>query len=158
MKEPIIRIAIPSDESGVKECAKDAYEQYIEIIGSRPAPLDANFKVQIHKGHIHIAIDDRQKIIGYIVFHKESHIIHLESVAVHRSAIGQGIGRQLIEVCERHARKLGARCIQLYTNEKMTSNLSLYPYLGYTEYDRKCEDGFNRVYFEKILKTCFDLK
>jgi hypothetical protein len=33
----------------------------------------------------------------------------------------------------------------------MTDNLSLYPHLGYAEVDRRTEDGFNRVYFEKDL-------
>ncbi|MEQ9160672.1 MAG: hypothetical protein RLO10_10775 [Roseovarius indicus] len=39
--------------------------------------------------------------------------------------------------------------MQLYTNEKMVANLSIYPHLGYAETDRRTEDGFNRVYFEK---------
>jgi hypothetical protein len=37
----------------------------------------------------------------------------------------------------------------LYTNEKMTDNLSIYRKLGYVEVARRTENGFNRVYFEK---------
>jgi len=33
----------------------------------------------------------------------------------------------------------------------MTENLSIYPHLGYIEVDRREEDGFSRVYFEKRL-------
>ena len=41
--------------------------------------------------------------------------------------------------------------VHLYTNEKMAENLLIYPKLGYTEVERRTEDGFNRVYFEKTL-------
>jgi hypothetical protein len=33
----------------------------------------------------------------------------------------------------------------------MTENLGLYPRLGYQQFDRRVEDGFDRVYFEKTL-------
>lgn len=35
--------------------------------------------------------------------------------------------------------------LHLYTNEKMTENLSIYPKLGYVEVGRRTENGFNRV-------------
>jgi len=41
--------------------------------------------------------------------------------------------------------------VHLYTNEKMTDNLSIYPRLGYVEVARRHEDGFDRVFFEKRL-------
>ena len=31
----------------------------------------------------------------------------------------------------------------------MTENLSFYPRMGYAEVDRRHEDGFDRVFFEK---------
>ena len=49
------------------------------------------------------------------------------------------------------ARQRGLKAVHLYTNEKMTENLSLYPRLGYIEVARRMEDGFSRVYFEKSL-------
>ena len=39
--------------------------------------------------------------------------------------------------------------MDLYTNAAMRENLSLYPRLGWVETDRRTEDGFERVYFEK---------
>jgi hypothetical protein len=33
----------------------------------------------------------------------------------------------------------------------MVENLAYYPRLGYVEYDRRREDGFDRVYFRKRL-------
>ena len=62
----------------------------------------------------------------------------------------RGVGKALIGFCENAARQRGMN-VHLYTNEKMTDNLSIYPKLGYVEVARRSEDGFNRVYFEKAL-------
>ncbi|HMB47246.1 MAG TPA: GNAT family N-acetyltransferase [Afifellaceae bacterium] len=75
----------------------------------------------------------------------------LENVAVRDASSGRGLGSKLIHFCEAEARRLGLSAVELYTNVKMTGNLSLYPHLGYAEFDRREEDGFERVYFRKIL-------
>lgn len=41
--------------------------------------------------------------------------------------------------------------MELYTNAKMTENLTLYARLGWRETDRRTEQGFERVYFEKAV-------
>ena len=41
--------------------------------------------------------------------------------------------------------------MHLYTNEMMTDNLSIYPKLGYVKVAQGTEDGFKRIYFEKLL-------
>ena len=66
------------------------------------------------------------------------------------SAAGRGVGKTLIGFCEDAARQRRMN-VHLYTNEKMTDNLSIYPKLGYVEVARRTADGFNRVYFEKTL-------
>lgn len=50
---------------------------------------------------------------------------------------------------ERQAREHNLATLRLYTNAAMTENLTLYPHFGYTEVDRRTEDGFDRVYFVK---------
>lgn len=75
----------------------------------------------------------------------------LENIAVMPSAAGKGIGKSLIAFCENETRRLGLLTVETYTNEKMTENLSIYPRLGYVEIDRRTENGFNRVYFQKKL-------
>ena len=75
----------------------------------------------------------------------------LENVVVRSSAAGKGVGKRLITFCEEKAKQACAKRIKLYTNEKMSENLSIYPHLGYQETDRKTEDGFNCVFFEKSL-------
>ena len=52
---------------------------------------------------------------------------------------------------EATARAQGLPRIELFTNVHMTENRSLYPALGYREFARRTEDGFERVYFSKPI-------
>jgi GNAT superfamily N-acetyltransferase len=147
----VIRPAVSTDESDIKACAESAYARYIEAIGRRPAPMDADFAGQIAAGEVHVAVDADGAFQGFIVFFPEHGDMFLENVAVMPSAAGKGVGRALIGFCEDEARRLGLGAIELYTNEKMIENLSIYPRLGYVETDRRTENGFNRIFFRKTL-------
>lgn len=46
---------------------------------------------------------------------------------------------------------LGLSEVRLYTNVKMTENLSYYPRRGYREVERRTENGFERVYYSRVL-------
>ena len=144
-----IRPAVAADEAAVRGCAEAAYAQYVAAIGRKPAPMVADFAGQIGDGVVHVAEGADSTVLGFIVFFPRGEHMFLENVAVADDAAGQGIGRALIGFCEAEARRLGLASVQLYTNEKMAANLSIYPHLGYAETDRRTEDGFNRVYFEK---------
>lgn len=146
-----IRQAKLSDENGVRSCAQAAYQKYVAAIGTKPAPMTANYRAQINSGNVYILSNRNEEVLGFIVFYVSDDAMSLENVAVLPSAKGQGIGRKLIEFCESEARRLGATKVKLYTNEKMRDNLSLFSYLGYHETDRRTQDGFNRVFFEKPI-------
>lgn len=147
----MIRKAVEADEAHVRACAESAYSRYIAAIGRKPAPMLADYAAQIAAGEIHIAVDAADGLQGFIVFFPKDGHMFLENVAVHPDATGRGVGKSLIRFCEAEAVRLGFRGVHLYTNEKMTENLSIYPRLGYREVDRRSEDGFNRVFFEKRL-------
>ncbi len=146
-----IRPAVPSDEPAIRACAEEAYTPYIAAIGRKPAPMVADFKAQIAADQVHVAVDQNDNILGFIVFFPKTDHMFLENAAVFSSTAGQGVGKALIAHCEAETRKLGLRCVKLYTNEKMTRNLTFYPRLGYAETGRRQQDGFNRVFFEKRL-------
>lgn len=110
----------------------------------------ADYTAQIAAGEIYVATDDRDALQGFIVFYEEDGHIMLENVAVLPRDAGHGVGKKLIGFCEEAARLRGM-IVHLYTNEKMTENLSIYPKLGYVEVGRRTENGFNRIYFEKTL-------
>lgn len=146
-----IRPAALSDAPTIRACAEEAYTPYIDIIGRKPAPMVADFRAQIATGAIHVATGGKGPVLGFIVFFPKTDHMFLENVAVFKSAGGQGIGKALIAYCETQTRELRLGSVRLYTNEKMAANLEMYPRLGYIETGRREEDGFNRVYFEKIL-------
>jgi GNAT superfamily N-acetyltransferase len=147
----MIRKAVATDEIAIRSCAERAYTRYVAAIGRKPAPMVADFAAQIAEGQVHVAAGDAEEFHGFIVFFPKGDAMFLENVAVEPAAAGSGIGKSLIAFCEAEARRLGLAAVTLYTNEKMVENLSIYPKLGYVETDRRSEDGFNRVFFEKRL-------
>jgi hypothetical protein len=48
-----------------------------------------------------------------------------------------------------HTRRPGD--LTLYTHEVMTESQAVYLHLGYRETARRAEDGYRRIYLEKIL-------
>jgi GNAT superfamily N-acetyltransferase len=146
-----IRQAVADDEDAVLACAEQAYAQYVSVIGRKPAPMLADFRAQIAAGFVHLCIGEQEELRGFIVFYPVGQHMLLENVAVSKAGRGKGIGKALIQFCEAQATRLGFGSVCLYTNEKMTDNLSIYPRLGYVEVQRRSEDGFDRVYFEKRL-------
>lgn len=147
----MIRTAAPQDEAAIRQCARRAYEGYIPLMGREPAPMAADFAAQIAAGLAYVYLGENGAVQGYIVFYPQNGHMLLESVAVLPEASGRGMGKALIAFCEAEARRLRLNAVCLYTNEKMTANLSIYPRLGYTETGRRTEDGFRRVFFEKRL-------
>jgi len=143
-----IRLAQRADYAEIYDCAQQAYQQYVSVIGKRPAPMDADFNAQINHGQIAIALLDAQ-FSGYVVFYPDGKALHLDAVAVLPTFTGRGIGKRLIDYVEGKAKAEGFQAVELFTNEKMTSNLSLYPSLGYQETDRRLDKGYQRVFFRK---------
>ncbi|GGW36440.1 N-acetyltransferase [Gemmobacter lanyuensis] len=147
----MIRLARPADAAFLRACAEAAYARYVPEIGRRPAPMDADFPAQIAAGQVSVAEDVQGMPQGYVVCVPRADHMLLESVAVHPRAVGQGLGRLLIAHCETLARAQALPEVRLYTNAKMAANLGLYPHLGYRETGRGVENGFDRVYFAKVL-------
>lgn len=147
----IITKADNEDLDAIKTCASSAYQLYIERIGREPAPMVADFQEAIDNGHLFVAraTGETSGILAFVVFYARDDHLHLENVAVLPAAQGQGIGRHLIRFVEERARLEKCRAVELYTNAKMSENLTLYPKLGYSEIDRRQENGFDRVYFRK---------
>lgn len=148
-----IQPATINDLKAIKSCAEAAYQIYVHRIGRKPAPMIADFVEAITKQIIFVArLEHAQSnIVGFVVFYERGDHMHLENIAVDPQAQGNGVGHALISFVEQSAETGGCKAVELYTNEKMTENLTLYPKLGYEEIERRQEDGFNRVYFRKEI-------
>lgn len=145
----MIRRATPADAPRIRAITETAYAKYIPRIGRRPAPMDVDVDAQIAEGVLWVW--DAGCILGSVVFYPEGDAMHLNALAVAPEATGQGLGRKLIAFVETEARRAGLSKVTLYTNAKMTENLAMYPYLGFTEVNRRTEDGFDRVFYEKAV-------
>ena len=147
-----LRPATPFDCTFVRRCARAAYAPYVARIGREPAPMVADFERHIRGGEVAIAEAADGAPCGYVIYRSLGDCVLLENVAVDPAQHGEGHGRALIDHVERFAREQGIALVRVYTNVHMRENLSLYPALGYRETGRKNEDGFDRVYFEKIVE------
>jgi len=146
----VIRRAGRGDVSQLTAFATAAYAPFIERIGREPAPMLADFAGHVGRGEAFV-LEDGGELVAYIVTYAKDSDQFVENVAVRPSRQGQGHGRRLMDFAETRARDAKLTRMVLYTNVKMTENLSLYPRLGYVETRRVTEDGFERVYFEKVL-------
>jgi GNAT superfamily N-acetyltransferase len=90
-------------------------------------------------------------VAGLIELTEAGDALHVGNVAVRPGSQGTGLGRLLMDFAERRAILLGLTRLGLYTNEVMTENQAIYTHLGYREVGRHTEDGYRRVYMEKLL-------
>ncbi|WP_373506217.1 GNAT family N-acetyltransferase [Aestuariivirga sp.] len=145
-----LRVATRADLEAVKEIVRAAYTAYIARIGREPGPMLDDYGALIDAGHVHVAERDGA-VQGILVLIPQEEAMLLDNVAVAPQAQGVGLGRQMLEFAEHATIKAGYHTIKLYTNEKMTENLSLYSRIGYTETHRVEERGLRRVYMSKTL-------
>lgn len=131
----------------------DAYTKYIDRIGRKPAPMTADYEQLLQTHEIYVLrdalINDNKVCAGSIVVKAEGNALHINNLVVSPNAQGRGYGRVLMDFAETLARKRALKKLELYTNVKMWENIGLYAKLGFTETERRIEDGFERVYFEK---------
>ena len=73
------------------------------------------------------------------------------ALAVHPGAQGHGLGRVLMSLAEQEAARHGLTRMALVTHAIMTGNQAIYARLGYTEAERRAEDGYRSIYMEKRL-------
>ena len=145
------RRATPTDAAWLASVATASYLPYVERMdGQRPAPMDADYAESIARDVVWVA-EVGGHIGGFLVLVDQPDSTLLENVAVDPEWQGRGIGRLLIGIAEDHAKATGKGAVRLYTNAAMRENRGLYAHLGYAEVDRRVEDGFDRVFYEKAI-------
>ena len=150
MDELQLRPATAADAPAIARCVEAAYSHYIERIGEPPGPMLDDYP-QVVRDHRVFVVESGGEIAGAIVLIEDRGTMLLDNVAVLPSRQGEGIGRRLMLLAEKEARRLGYNCIDLYTHELMTENFALYARNGYEEIERRTERGFPRIYMRKRL-------
>ena len=146
-----IRLARREEAEWAKALVRRAYALYVPRMGQEPAPMLADYGALIEAGELKL-LEEAGRPVALIVLRPEEDALFVENIAVDPQAQGKGYGRALLAFAEDEARRLGLTAIRLYTNAAMTENLAYYPRLGFRETDRREEDGYNRVFFEKRVE------
>ena len=150
MPKVTLQPAQVADLAFITSCAESTYSIYVERIGKKPAPMVANFAAALEAGQLEILLAENSTI-GFLVSFPIDNKLFIENIAIHPDHQGRGYAGEIFSLLEARARSSDMSAIELYTNEKMTENLTLYPRLGFEEIDRRSEAGFNRIYFRKTL-------
>jgi GNAT superfamily N-acetyltransferase len=142
------RQATSSDLPLIRQVVAAAYARYLDRMDKLPAPVRNDYRAAADAGQVWVI---GEPIVGVIVLVRQDGGLLVENVAVSPAAQGTGLGRQLMEFAEHQAMALGLRRLHLYTHEVMVENLAIYARLGYRETDRRTQDGYHRVFMEKLL-------
>jgi galactokinase len=142
-----VRPARPDEASTVAALVQRAYAHYVERIGRRPSPMDADYAALAAAGDLWVL----DGLAGVVLLRSAGDHLLLDNLAVDPSLQGGGLGRRLLAFAEEEARRRGLVELRLYTNAAMTENIDLYTRLGWEKYDRGLHGPFARVYFRKCL-------
>lgn len=145
-----VRQATVDDLPSVQEVVTAAYAKYLDRMDRPPAPLLSDYRAVLEAGDFWVT---GHPVTGLIVLTQSGDSLHVDNVAVHPSAQGTGLGRQLMEFAEQQAEQRGLRRLTLYTHEAMVENQLIYAHFGYREVYRRTENGYRRVYMEKLLPS-----
>jgi len=143
-----IRPANASDLPAMTRIVATAYQKYTERIGKPPAPMLEDYAVHV-RAHAAWVAEADGVTVGLIVLLPEQDHLMLDNVAVDPAHHGRKIGRALLAFAESEAIRRGYPELRLYTHEKMTENLVMYPALGWQETGRGEQAGYQRVFFRK---------
>lgn len=148
--EIMVRSAKTNDADYAAACVNAAFSRYIDRMARPPGPMMADFPALIAAGRVWLAEIDAT-IVGVLVQYETKDGFYIDTVAAHPIFQGKGVGRALLVFAEQEAQRRGYQSIYLCTNAKMTENQVFYPRIGYVEYDRKHDEGYDRVFCRKQL-------
>jgi GNAT superfamily N-acetyltransferase len=143
-----VRRATAADLPSIDDVVAAAYATYLGRMDRPPAPMLRDYAEAVGDGTVWVT---GNPVTGLIALIPAGDSLLIENVAVHPAAQGTGLGRRLLDFAEQEARRLGLRRLTLYTNEVMTENHAIYTHLGYRELTRRTEDGYRRIFMEKLL-------
>lgn len=138
-----------ADLGSIHSIIQAAYARYLSQMPKPPAPMLRDYTSYIEQGTVWV---DGEPITGVISLTPMADSLLIENIAVHPAAQGTGLGGRLMRFAEQQAAQRHLRRLTLYTHEVMTENQAIYTHLGYHEVDRRAENGYRRIYMQKILR------
>ncbi len=148
----MIRKAGAEEADAVRDVVRAAYQRYVAVIGTQPAPMMDDFAARIAADQVWV-MDDTGTIAGVLVLENGPDHFLLDNIAIAPDRQGRGFGRLLLDFAEAEAVRNGWNTITHYTNALMVENIAINQHRGYFEQGRRTEQGFNRVYMAKPLRN-----
>ncbi|MGP8001052.1 MAG: GNAT family N-acetyltransferase [Streptosporangiaceae bacterium] len=145
---PSPRRATAADLPAIKTLIDAAYARYLTEMDKPPGPMLRDYGPSIAAGTTWVTGSPITAVLT--LYPRDGHLL-IENIAVHPAAQGRGLGRALMSFAEQEAANRGLTRMTLVTHEVMTENQAIYARLGYTETERRAEDGYQRIYLEKRL-------
>lgn len=146
-----LRLAKPGETDVIRDLVRSAYTHYVERMDREPAPMLADYSELVRQGVVTVSEDGGGELTGVLVCYPRGNALHVENVAVAPGFQGRGIGHALMDHAEALARDMGLARVELYTNEVMAENIPFYEGRGYVIAERYMQDGYARIFFEKVL-------
>jgi ribosomal protein S18 acetylase RimI-like enzyme len=143
-----LRPATAADLPAIKAIIDASYAKYLTRMDKPPAPMLRDYGPSVADGTTWVA---GAPVTAVLTLYPRADHLYVENVAVDPGAQGRGLGRALMTFAEQEAARRGLSRMALVTHEVMTENQAIYARLGYTEVERRCEDGYRRIYMEKTL-------
>lgn len=144
----VIRPAVAPDVPAVTAIVQDAYAMYVLRIGRKPGPMLDDYAARVAAGEVFVGVVGTA-VAGIVVLEAGGDHLLLDNIAVAPAWQGKGVGRQLLDFVDAEARRRGFGEVRLYTHMLMQENQVLYARLGWEEYARGEQDGFQRVFMRK---------
>lgn len=145
---PDLRRAVAADLPAITALIATAYAKYETRMDKPPAPLFRDYASSVEDGTTWVV---GSPIAAVLTLYPRTDHLYVENVAVDPGAQGRGLGRTLMVFAEAQAIDRGLGRMALVTHEAMTENQAIYARLGYIEVERRSEDGYHRIYMEKLL-------
>lgn len=143
-----MRQATGADLEPIHAVVQAAYAKYLSRMPKPPAPVLRDYRGPVEAGAVWVT---GTPITGLISLTHVNDSLLIENIAVHPAAQGTGLGRRLMQFAEQQAADRDITRLTLYTHEMMTESQAIYAHLGYREVERRTEDGYRRIYMEKVL-------
>jgi ribosomal protein S18 acetylase RimI-like enzyme len=142
-----IRTATGRDAAWAGELVRGAFAPFVARIGREPAPMREDVGEAISRAEVYVT-DERDGVIELVP--GADHLL-VPVVAVRPASQGRGVGSRMLRFAETRAAELGLRELRLFTNAAMVENRRWYLGLGYEETGRETQEGYDRVFFRRLL-------